>query len=210
MQAHSNAAGAAPEMPPHWTRDISGEGGERLTYAVRAGGGHAFLVALGALCVLGGAWAAFWLLTEGELTVAGVIFLVLIPGGAMLFGVYALNIALWLRHDYLLGRYALAARTYSLFGDKRHEIARADIVGIRQYHTPPKHSSPSGATGDWTTFVAYRPAGGKEQEWPLQGADTEAEARWLGPRLAKWANVPLKRAHGAGFEEADPAELPDL
>ncbi len=205
----------APEAPPvpprNWTRALSGEGGEILTHAVRAGGGHAFLIALGALCLLGGAWAMYWLLSEGELTVAGVIFMILVPGGVMAFGVYALNIALWLRHDYLLGRYALAARVYSVFGDKRREIARGDIVGIRQYYTPPKSSSPAGAKGDWTTFIAYREGGhGSENEWPLDGDGTEDEARWLGPILVQWANVPLKRGHGAGVEEADPAELPEL
>jgi hypothetical protein len=100
---------------------------------------------------------------------------------------------------------------YSLFGDKRHEIMRADIVGIRQYYTPPKSSSPSGAKGDWTTFIAYRPTGASmEDEWPLDGDGTVDEARWLGPLLARWANVPLKRAHGTSFEEADPSELPKL
>jgi hypothetical protein len=201
----------ADAPPTNWTRAISGEGGEILTHAVRAGGGHVFLLALGALCLLGGVSGAYWLLSEGELTVAGAIFVLLVPGGVMLFGVYSLNIALWLRHDYLLSRHGLSARTYSLFGDKRHEIARGEIVGIRQYYTPPKSSSASSAKGDWTTFIAYQPAGGgKENEWPIQGDDTEAEARWLGPLLARWANVPLKRGHGAGFEEADPAELPEL
>ncbi len=207
----TKATATATDTPEHWTRAISGEGGEVLTYAVRDGGGYLFLLALGTLCLLGGAWVAYWLLTEGELTVAGALFVILIPGGTMLFGVYALNIALWLRHEYLLGRHALATRSFSLFGDKRHDIARSDIVGIRQYYTPPKSSAPSGAKGDWTTFVAYRrPGDGQEDEWPLTGADTEAEARWLGPLLARWANVPLKRGHGAGFEEADPDELPEL
>lgn len=197
--------------PRHWTRSISGEGGDLLTYAVRGGGGHTFLLALGATCLLGGAWAAYWLLSEGELTVAGAIFVLLLPGGAMLFGVHSLNIALWLRHEYLLGRYAFTARAYSLFGDKRTEIARDTITGISQYYTPPKASSPTGAKGEWTTFVAYRLAGdGKPGDFALDGADTEEEARWLGPLLAEWAAVPLKRAHGAAYLEADPDELPKL
>jgi hypothetical protein len=178
---------------------------------LRDGGAHVFLLGLGALCLLGGAWTIFWLLSGGELTVAGALFLFLIPGGAMLFGVHALNIALWLRHEYLLGGLLFAARTYSLFGNKQQEIARAEIVGIRQDYTPPDNSSPTGAKGEWTTFVVYREAAGKrERALPLEGAHSEAEARWLGPLLANWAKVQLRRGHGAGFEEADPSELPRL
>ncbi len=212
-----NKATLAPSRSPeqqtptqYWTQAISGEGGDLLTYAVRSGGGHTFLLALGAACLIGGAWAMFWLLSEGELTIAGAIFLVLVPGGVMLFGVYSLNIALWLRHEYLLSRHALMARTYSLFGDKRMEIPRQAITAIRQSYTPPKSSSAAGTKGDWVVFVAYRKAEGDQlDEFPLDGKHSDEEARWLGPLLSQWAGVPLHRGFGTGFDEADPEELPE-
>lgn len=93
MSANIPSASVAA-IPAHWTRAISGEGGEVLTHAVRTGGGHLLLLAWGALCALGGIWAAYWLLADGGLTAAGAIFLILVPGGAILFGADALNIAL--------------------------------------------------------------------------------------------------------------------
>lgn len=195
----------------YWTQGISGEGGDLLTYAVRSGRGHVFLLALGAVCLIGGGWALYWLLSEGELTIAGAIFLLLVPGGVMLFGVYSLNIALWLRHEYLLGRHALMARVYSLFGDQRQEIARPSITAIRQSYTPPNASSAAGSPGNWVVFVAYHNAvTGQPDEFPLAGKHTAEEARWLGWLLSKWAGVPLKRGFGAAFDEADPDELPKL
>lgn len=181
--------------PSRETEAISGEGGDLLTYAVRSGGGHTFLLALGAACLIGGAWAMYWLLSEGESTIAGAIFLVLVPGGVMLFGVYSLNIALWLRHEYLLSRHALMARTYSLFGDKRMEIPRQAITAIRQSYTPPKSSSATGTKGDWVVFVAYRKRR-KAVNW--------MSFRWMANTAMKkhagsgrccpeWAGVPLHR-----------------
>lgn len=112
MSANIPSASVAA-IPAHCTRAISGEGGEVLTHAVRTGGGHLLLLAWGALCALGGIWAAYWLLADGGLTAAAAIFLILVPGGAILFGADALNIALWLRHEYLLGRHGFPARAYS-------------------------------------------------------------------------------------------------
>jgi hypothetical protein len=207
----SDAKPSNAEPPQHWTRTISGEGGDELIYAVRNGSGHLFLVALGMACLLGGAWTIYWLATESELTVAGYIFILLVPGGAMLFGVYSLNIALWLRHGYILGQYAFSARSYSLFGDKRQEISRQSIQGIRQSYSPPEESEATGAPGHWVTFVSYiRADNGKPDDFAVDGMRTKAEAQWLGPILSHWANVPLQRGFGAAFEDADPTELPDL
>lgn len=73
--AHDNPAQA---LAPRRVHTSSGEGASLLAYAVRDGS---------ALCLLGGAWAIFRLLSGGELTVAGALFLYLIPGGAVLIGI---------------------------------------------------------------------------------------------------------------------------
>lgn len=200
------------ETPPqYWSRTISGEGCDVLTYAIREGAGYFVLLALGAALLLGGGCAVYWMTSEGELTVAGIIFLLLAPGGVMLSGVYCLNAALWRRCEYLLGQIAFEARHCSLFGDKHLEIPRHAIEAISQAYAPPKQSAPTGAQGDWVTFVAYRnAASGKLDEYALDGMHSKEEARWLGHILSKWAKVPLKRGFGAEFEEADPGELPEL
>lgn len=212
MKPSANNKPSENRTPPqYWSMAISGEGGNILTYAVRSGGGYLFLLALGAICLLGGMWAMVWLTSESELTVAGIIFLLLVPGGAMLFGIYCLNIALWLRSEYLLGQFAFVARHFSLFGDKRLEIPRQAIEAISQSYSPPNQSAPTGAPGTWATFVVYRNAGkGKLDDYALDGQDSKEEALWLGQILSKWANVPLKRGFGTEFEEADPNELPEL
>lgn len=211
-QDDDNAVSSGNETPPkYWSRAISGKGGDVLTYAVRGGTGYFVLLALGAISLSGGAWAMYWLGSEGELTVAGVIFMLLIPGGAMLFGVYCFNIALWLRFEYLLGLHAFAAHHYSLFGDTHLEIPRRAIVAINQAYVPPGKSASTATQGDWVTFVAYNNAErGKLDEYALDGWHDKEEARWLGPLLSKWAKVPLKRGFGAEFDEADPDELPEL
>jgi hypothetical protein len=210
MQASVSEPGVT-DPPRYWTRGISGEGGEIISYAVRSGRGYAFLLGLGTVFVLGGAWAMYWLATGGELTIGGLVLILLLPGGAMLFGVYSLNIALWLRHDYLLGRHAFAARSYSLFGDKRLEIPRQAITGISQAYSPPSQGSATGTRGDWVTFVTYRKAEtGKTDDYPIDGQHTPEEARWLGALLSGWAGVPLQRGFGAANVEADPDDLPRL
>ncbi len=211
MKPSADAATSGNEAPPrYWSRAISGEGCDVLTYAIRDGAGYFVMLALGAALLLGGVRAIYWITSEGELTVAGVIFLLLIPGGAMLFGVYCLNAALWRRCEYQLGLIAFEARHYSLFGNKRLEIPRQAIEAISQAYVPPGKSAPTDAQGNWVTFVAYRDAAkGKLDEYALDGMHSKEEARWLGQILSKWAKAPLKRGFGEEFEEADPDELPE-
>jgi hypothetical protein len=198
---------AAP--PQYWTQAISGEGGTLLTYAVRGGAGQSAVTALGIAFLLGGAYALYWLLAGEGLTVAGALLL-LVPAGALLFGVYCLDVTLLARTEHLLGSHGLSVRRISLFGATRTDIPRRAVVAIRQHYSPPGPSAATGAPGDWVTFVACRPdAQDKTGAHAMGGLHTAAEARWLGPLLADWAGVPLERGFAAGFEEADPAELPD-
>ncbi len=199
----------APSAPPvFWTESISNEGGTLLTYAVRGGAKQAALTALGAGFTLGGAWFLYWLLGDG-LTIAGALLL-LVPAGGVLFGLYCLDITLLAHTAHLLSRHGLSVRRYSLFGSTNTDIPRQAIVEISQRYSPPGPSAATGSPGDWVTFVVYRPTGDdKATEHAMGGLHTEAEARWLGPLLAEWAHVPLRRGFGAGYEEADPAELPD-
>jgi hypothetical protein len=197
-------------LPQYWSRGISGEGGEQLTYAIRGGFGQNLLIALGAACIIGAAWGSYTLLVGGGLTVAGVIFVLLVPGGALLFGLYCLNRALWERHEYLLGRLYFSSRRYSLFGDRKLDVPRQGIEAITQNYTPPKASS-AHDPGTWVTFVTHRdPATGKTAGHALDGMHTPDEARWLGPLLATWAGVRLQRSFAEELEEADPDELPEL
>ena len=185
--------------------------GTQLTYAMR-GARQWVAAAIGGAFLCGGLYAIYWLLAlgGGELTIAGYIFL-LVPGGAAAFGVYALDIGLTARTTYVLGARTLTHARESVFQRKRDEIARGTVTHISQQYSPPGEDAPSGDPGNWTTFVNYKlPGEKKERDLPIDGLSSEAEARWLGPLLAEWAGVKLKRGHGPAFEEADPAELPDL
>lgn len=182
-----------------------------LTYAVRGGRAGALLVALGAASVVAGAWGINWMLSGGGVTPAGLVFVVLVPGGLMAFGAHCLDTALWARREYVLSSLGLVAKRHSLRGSKlTMEIGRAAVTGVAQRYTPPGPSSPSGSPGTWTTFVVWQGGNGRMEEFALDGLGSPDEARWLGPLLAKWAGKPLTRGHGAAFDEADPAELPTL
>lgn len=201
---------ATPSPPLFWTIDARGVDGVRLTYAVRGGVRHAALLVLGAALLLGGLYGMYWLAAGGDLTVAGYVFL-LVPAAVVLSGIYVLDIALLAHSTCLLGRDRFVWSRKSLFGQKSHEIPRPSVKAVTQQYSPPGPSSPTGATGDWTTFVVYQGKGARKPgEFALDGLKTPEEARWLGPLLAKWGGVPLERGFGPAFEEADPAELPDI
>ena len=127
----------------------------------------------------------------------------------ILFGVYALDLALWRRDEYLLSRYVFSARRHSLFGARRRDIPRQEIVGIHQRYTPPDASSAAGAPGHWTTFIASRDADGTDRELPIDGLRTAAEARWLAAVLVAWAGVPLLRVHADDGDADDLAPPPE-
>ena len=197
-----------PSPPLFWTVDSSGVDGVQLTYAVRGGLRQLVLVVLGVTLLLGGLYALRWLMVGGDLTAAGYVFL-LVPGGVVLFGVYVLDIALVARTTYLLGSLYLVWTRHSLFGRKSLEIPRHAVKAIAQQYSPPGPSDPTGAPGDWTTFVAYQAMGDpKPRDFALDGLKTPEEAAWLGPLLAQWSGMRLQRGFGPAFEEADPAELP--
>jgi hypothetical protein len=195
--------------PPGWTQDSDDTGSPRLTYAVRGGAKQAVLVALAAALLLTGLYGMYFLLEGGGLTIAGFVLL-LVPAGIALFGIYVLDIALVVQDRYVLGSVMLAWSRASLFGRKSLEIPLAAVDAIHQQYSPPGDSAAAGDPGDWTTFVTHRALdGGKVRDFAIAGMTTPSEARWLGPLLAQWAGLPLKRGFGPAFEEADPAELPD-
>lgn len=200
---------AAPSRPSQfWAREPDSQGGERLSYAVRGGSSQAVLMGLGMALVAAGLAGALWLARGGGLTVAGWILLVLVPGGAILGGAYLLDRALWARTDYVLGNGMIAVRHVSLFGTRRLEIPRSLILGLVQQYTPPGHSAPAGSEGDWVTLVEWRTPEGQHKGLVFDGLHTDQERRWLGPLLAEWTRMPIRRGFSASAEEADPAELP--
>ena len=201
---------AASPLPLFWSLETGAADGMLLTYAIRGGAKHWALVLLGAALLLGGLYGLYWLLVGGELTAAGFVFL-LVPACVVLAGVYVLDIALLARTTYLLGSENFTWTRQSLFGRKSQAIARESVKAVRQHYSPPGPSAPGGADGDWTTFIEYQAKGmRKPGKFALYGLQTLGEARWLGPLLAQWGRVPLQRGFGPAFEEADPAELPDI
>ena len=198
------------QTPQYWSR-ITSNKGDVLTYAIREGTGFLVSLALAVVFIGGGAWGAYWLLDGGEITIAGIIFLLLVPGGAILFGVHCLDTALWRRNEYLLGSSGLEARRTSIWGNKDSSIHRSAITGIQQAYSPPTESQGRKHPGDWVTFVSYRDGtSGKDTDYALEGMKTKQEAQWLGPLLSEWAKVPLKRGYGSAYDEADPKDLPQI
>lgn len=201
----------AKPLPEFWTTNVTVEG-TRLTHAIRGGKSQWFMVALGSAILFGAVYFLQWLLvgTGGDLTIFGWIFL-LLPVGVGVFGVYVLDIALLARTHYTLGARSLIYERKSVFQKKRVEIARDSITSLSQDYSPPGDSQPQGHPGYWTTFVGYKvPPERKERFLAIDGVKSEEEARWLGPMLVKWSGVKMKRGFASGWEEADPAELPEL
>ncbi len=192
--------------PPAFWRIVTDPSGSALvSYVPRGGKGVAAVTALGVGCLLGAVWFAGTILGP-EATIAGWILVLIVSGSVGAFGLHCLQRTLYERHDYRLGSASLLASHRSLWsGTRSVEIPRAEIIQILQQYAPPKRGAARGDPGSWVTFVSR-----KGSDFALSGMATEAEARWLGPLFAQWAEVPLKRTQGAAFEEADPGELPSL
>lgn len=181
-----------------------------LTYAIRGGVAQLAVAALGLACFAAGAYGAFWLLTEGELTLGGALFIVLVPGGAMGFGVYCLNIALWARTEYTFAREGLTVRGYSIWGNTTRQVSRGNIRAVNQHYSPPDSGNAAGSPGTWATILDFTDEHGADDQLPFEGMGSVAEARWLGSWIAQWVGIPLKRGFGDAFQEADEKELPSL
>jgi len=194
--------------PPYWMLMQDASGQTVLSYAVRGGKAKRMLSLLGGACLAAGAWGAYWLLSGGGLTLAGVVLLVLVPGGLMAFGVHCLDTVFWARREYLLGTRGLVSRRYSLRGsgiDK--EIERGAVTGVVQRYAPPSDSEASGSEGTWTTFLAWRRHDGRLDEYPFGGMGSSAEALWLGPIVAGWAGVLIERGRGPMLEQSGSINL---
>lgn len=196
-------------LPKYWHREAMPSGGERLVYAVRGGRAFGVLLPLALALLAAGVWGARWLGWGADLTTAGWIFFILGPGGAVLAGVYVLDVLFWRQTRYTLDEGMIDAQVRSVFLRRRTQIARAMITGVEQAYTPPKNNAARGDPGIWAVLVNYRPLEGGTGSLAMDGLGSEEESRWLGPLLATWARVPLARGFGASVaDEADPAELP--
>jgi hypothetical protein len=198
-------AGATP--PQFWTASTEAAG-TVLTYAVRGGRSFYFLIVAGAVAVACCASVLVRWLTQGELTGAGFVFL-LLPVAGIAFGAHCLDLALRAQSEYVLEGDALAFSRRALFGARSQRIPRAAIVEISQQWTPPGPSAPSSSPGTWATLVSFRTDGTKrQQELALDGMGTPQEAGWLGPLLAAWAKAPLRKGVGVSAVEAGDDDLP--
>jgi hypothetical protein len=196
-------------LPSFWSETADGADGALLRYAIRGGKAQWVSTALGLAALGAGLWGGVWLLGDG-ITLAGIFLVLVVPGGLIAFGLHCLDIAWFARTEYRLSQLGLSARRRCMWGGKRTEIPRSDVVGIEQAYTPPDANSPSGDAGVWATLIAYRNAAGKTRHLALDGFGSQQEARWLGRRIADWAEVATERGFAASFEEADPKELPPL
>jgi len=194
-------------LPPYWTLLQDASGQTVLSYAVRGGKARLVLGALGVACLAAAAWGAFWLLSGGGLTVAGVVLVVLVPGGLAAFGAHCLDTVFWARREYLLGARGLTTRRYSLRGNRTEkEIERSAITGVVQRYTPPGDSEASSSEGTWTTFLAWRRQDGRLDEYAFGGMGSSAEALWLGPIVAGWAGVLIERGRGPMLDQSEPID----
>lgn len=197
-------------IPQFWRKLLDGTGATVLTYAVRESRARFWIGLIGLLSGGAALWMVYWLLSGGGLTVAGVVFLLLVPGCGLAFALHCLNIGWYARSEYTFTADRLVAKRYSLTGNRMMELARAEIVRLAQNYSPPGDSSPTGSTGTWVTILSGRDASGKEHEMVFDGFGSPEEARWLGAWLADWTGLTAKRGFSSSFEEADEKELPDL
>lgn len=196
---------AVAAAPPYWRVGTDSSRALVVSYVPRGGKAIVAVAVLGVSCLAAAAAFASSIVGAGT-TIAGWILVTIVSGSAAAFGLHCLQRVLYERHDYRLGSASVIASHRSLWrGTRSVEIPRADITHIAQQYSPPKRGAARSDPGSWVTFL-----GRKDSDFALAGMGTEAEARWLGPLFAQWAEVPLKRTHGAGFDEADAAELPSL
>jgi len=194
--------------PTGWSESTTPSGDTLLIYSIRGSKNQAIPLILGGGALGLGLWGLYWLLGAGGLTLAGYIFL-LVPAGTALFGLYALDIALFATTTYRLAPGLFSADRRALFKSWRRDIPRARINRLFQQYTPPRASASHSNQGDWVTFLGYE-EGGKAKDFPISEMSTPEEAKWVGKQLARWSGLPIGRGFGAGLEEADPSELPDL
>lgn len=197
-------------LPEFWSIADDDDGGRVAIFAVRGGTAQAITGALGIGALLMGAGGAYWLLGDG-ITVGGLVLLALLPGGLLAFGLHCVDIAWFARSEYRFDRYELFVGRHRIWGNKRYGAPRASIVEVEQPYTPPSKNSATGSHGTWATVIHYRDEKGNAGQLAFDGIGSIAEARWLGSCIAQWApELPFRRGHAAGFEEAAPEELPLL
>ena len=197
--------------PTYWSQTNDGNGQTVLTYAVRGGKAQLVLGTLGMVCLAAGAWGATWLLSGGGITAAGLVLVVLAPGGLALFGAYCLDTVFFARRAYVLGSQTLTAQRTSLRGRSTPtEITRSAATAVVQRYTPPGESASRQSQGTWTTFLAWTRKDGRKDEYAFEGMGSAEEARWLAALLTQWAAVPIQRSFSETLQEADAGELPNL
>lgn len=205
------ATGGSAGTPPYWSSAANSRGETTLTYAVRGGNARVVLAMLGTAAVAGGLGFIFWMVGGGELTIAGMVLTIAVGGTLLVFGAHCLDTVFLAKSEYLLGKFAFIACRSSMWGRKRTEIPRSAVTGVAQHYFPPDSSSATGNPGTWTTFLVSRKKTGKgSDELAFDGMRSPEEARWLGPLVAEWAGVAVRREFGSGFEEADEKEMPSL
>lgn len=118
--------------------------------------------------------------------------------GGVAFGVRVPDRMLFATTRYRLGEYRLFATVNSLFKRSSIEIARRQILQILRLYTPPETVKDEGT---YRTIVIYRMPNAGRGELASEGI-TEQEAERIGPMIAEWANVPMRRDFAAGYEEA--------
>ncbi len=197
--------------PTYWTEASDSTGQTVLTFAVRGGKAQLVLGALGMFCLAAGAWGATWLLSGGGITAAGLVLVVLVPGGLALFGAYCLDTVFFARREYVLGSQTLATQRTSLRGrSSPTEITRSAVTAVVQRYTPPGASESRLSQGTWTTFLSWSRIDGRNDEYAFEGMGSADEARWLAALVAQWAAVPIQRSFSEAFEEAAADDLPNL
>lgn len=180
---------SAQSAPAYWTTCREPEG-EVLTFAVRGGRYQVLIVVLGAALVASALALAGWLMVGGEMTIAGLIFIVVVPGACLALGAHCLDIALRARTEYRLAAERLTATRYAIWGNRRQEVARSRITRISRRYARPADNMPAGTKGTWGVVVVHQDDGGRERELHVDGTHASEEATWLRKQLAGWARVP--------------------
>lgn len=200
MASGSQSGALVGSTPEYWTAN-KGPEGEVLTYAVRGGRYQALIIVLGAALVAGALALAAWLLIGGEIAIAGLIFIVVVPGACLAAGAHCLDIALRARTEYRLAPEYLTATRYAIWGNRRQQVARSRITRISRRYARPADNMPAGTKGTWGVVVVHQDDAGRERELPIDGTHVSEEATWLRKRLAGWARISAAEAES----DAEPA-----
>ena len=175
-------------LPRPWSRTLTPLGieltfrAQRATAAVAAG----LLVAAALLFCLWQIWGFLknWFIDRAEILPGGVVFFLLLCGGALLCVKGFRQVFRSVTYRLLCDRLEVVCN-----GASKLTIEKSRVKKLIQLYTPPKEPP---LNGTWVTCLVHTGTNGKDQEFFFEG-DAEEESAMLIRALKEWAPLEVEK-----------------